>query len=51
MPVNSKKQSQGQRGKKGDDAKTKARKASTKENIFDSNKKETGVKGKDSKMA
>jgi len=32
MPVNSKKQGQGQTGKKGDDSKTKAAKESRKEN-------------------
>ena len=34
MPVNSKKQGQGQTGKKGDDAKTKAKKENGKENTF-----------------
>jgi len=34
MPVNSKKQSQGQTGKKGDDTQTKAKKTPSKENTF-----------------
>jgi hypothetical protein len=34
MPVNSKKQRQGQTGKKGDDAKTKANKALDKKTTF-----------------
>ena len=39
MPVNSKKQAQGQTGKKGDDAKTKAGKSSGKVDNVESNKK------------
>ncbi|MES2332430.1 MAG: hypothetical protein V4539_22680 [Bacteroidota bacterium] len=50
MPVNSKKQSQGQRGKKGDDAKTKARKAPEKETIFGPNKKEATAKDSTSRL-
>ncbi len=42
MPVNSKKQSQGQTGKKGDDAKTKAGKTPGKATTFGSNTKGGG---------
>ncbi len=44
MPVHSKKQGQGQTGKKGDDAQTKAAKTPAKENIFLS--KDTAAKAK-----
>jgi hypothetical protein len=48
MPVNSKKQGQGQTGKKGDDAKTKANKENGKENMFGPTK-ESAEKSKGSK--
>lgn len=49
MPVNSKKQGQGQTGKKGDDAKTKTRKTPDKENVFGKTEMVTKAKGSKNK--